>query len=188
MPAYSNDANTQPSCYSLVMIAKPKETSLAWKVVDVCMRPLMYAGAGTIKERAQETHRWHIQNLEHELVHKIDATQTISVASTDMSIRMPGYALFHLPLFGGWRDYIVLKANTTEPWHIGWYTEKDGHIIRFDLHKLTLQNESVRLLKGLQDRTTTFFAVNQDGVQIALTEIGHGRIGDMSEFQSVRLL
>ena len=169
------------------MIEKPEKISWYWIVIDVCMRPIMYAGAGTLKEQAQETHRWHIQKLKPNLVSSIDVQQAITVESMDNSTRMPGYALFHLPLFGGWRDYIVLQAESNEPWHIGWYTQKDGNIIRFDIHKLPLQNEPVRMLKGLQDRTTTFFAVDQHGTQIPLTVLGHGRIGQTKKFKSVRL-
>jgi hypothetical protein len=90
--------------------------------------------------------------------------------------------LFHLPIFGGWRQYIVLAAEHHGKWHIGWSTPDQTAVSRLALNA----DEPVRMLLG--PGSVSFFAITAEGFQIPLAMIGQGRIGDNGPHSKVTLL
>lgn len=141
----------------------------------------MFVAGGCKLDSIQETHRWHCQKINPIL---IDHNLSVIVEGTDNSKytnRIFPVPIFHIPILGGWKNYIVLKAESNRSeWHIGWvhlrYSE--GFIPRHSVHKLKLTNDKIRMLSLPKGHITVFFAVSQEGSQIPLTKIGEGFLGD----------
>lgn len=89
--------------------------------------------------------------------------------------------LFHIPLFGGWKNYVVLQpADSDQGWHIGWLAHDVAGVSRIKVRG------PVRLLLG--SGNVSFFGVNTEGEQIKLCKIAQGRIGDGSTYAKTPLL
>jgi hypothetical protein len=88
---------------------------------------------------------------------------------------------FHIPCFGGWKKYIVLKpAQTlTEEWYVGWIAGQHIGVSRIPI------TDMVRVLIGPDD--STFFAVTQDGTQLPLQCTSEGEIGSGGLYRWVPL-
>ncbi len=90
------------------------------------------------------------------------------------------FPVFHAPIVGGWRNYIVLQSlHIHTPWYVGWIA---GDIIGVS----RLSFPAVRVLRGKRD--TRFFGVTADGTQVPLKHVGCGRIGDGSPYGELPLL
>ena len=89
--------------------------------------------------------------------------------------------LFHIPLFGGWRDYVVVEPISLqgEEWYVGWVTGEVNGVSRIPL------KGAARLLRGRDD--ASFFGVNREGGQIPLQQCGHGRIGVRGPYARIPL-
>lgn len=149
---------------------------------DFLMSPLMYMLAGTVAEAPQETHRWNNLKFSWREVKLLEINLMTVVAGVPASRRWLGkIPLFHLPILGGWREYVVLEpAVPVMYWHPGWYT---SHVC--GASRLAKRGR-VRLLRGSE--TTSFFGVNEHGEQIPLTIVGYGRIGDGGPYAHLPLL
>ncbi len=133
--------------------------------------------SGAPSESPQETHNWHIQKLQDFVP---DPALAVVVQGKGTSpFKNAGGPLFHIPILGGWREYVVLEA--VGPWHVGWSVAGSATI-----NKLPLEGP-VRLLRGLDGWQVTFFALDTAGNQIPITVVGEGRIGD-GQHADVRLL
>jgi len=151
------------------------------RVVDVLMVPIMYLVSGTIFERPQRTHAWHIQQLR--LNEKTRLDQKIMVHCNGFNTRHKWDVLFHIPIFGGWRHYVVLHTiDYSLRWHIGWSSPNQTAISRLVLKR----GEPVRMLLGPGD--VSFFATTESGYQLPLVVIGEGRLGDKGPHSKVTLL
>jgi hypothetical protein len=146
----------------------------------------MCLGAGTFKESPQQTHRWnnhHLSVHESALLDPRDAVMCPGIP------RAGKHSLFrfHIPLLGGWRDYIVIRGCSGQPWHIGWHVPDVSKPV-FGVSRIVLPGDSlVRLLIGQND--TYFFGVSQaTGEQIPIMEFARGRIGDGGPYRRVTLL
>jgi hypothetical protein len=83
--------------------------------------------------------------------------------------------IFHLPRFGGWKDYVVLEpAEAIEKWFVGWGDGKVHGISRIP------QRGPVRVLKG--SRICNFVGVDSNGMQLRMKKVGCGQIGDGGKF------
>lgn len=147
---------------------------LGWlaRFADWLMTPIMYLLSGTLKESPQRTHAWNNMRLS-----KRDA----SIINLDRCVwcdRTPsasprfflGLPLFHMPVFGGWKEYVVLEPwGNHGAWHIGWITETSIGVSRLTLHG------PVRMLLGSTEGA--FFGISAEGKQIPLTKVGVGTIG-----------
>ena len=131
-------------------------------------------------ERPQETHNWHIQKLKEGTA--LDQSMTVKVAGKgDSPFKKAGGPLFHMPIIGGWREYVVLHADAPV-WHVGWAIPSGAY-----LNALPITDPKVRLLRGLAGWEVTFLAFDSTGNQIPLKVVGEGAIGD-GQHGSVRLL
>lgn len=169
---------------------KPLPLNPLFRALDYLMIPLMYLISGTYKERPQESHIWHGQNIPEDNLPSIDKDLSVASHSHEISTRKHGGILFHLPIFGGWKDYTVLESeNFNSEWYIGWIVRNSSSnsVTRFQVHKLPLTDSKVRMLTGNSNYSVMFFAVNTQGVQIPLKEVATGRIGD-GKFPNIRLL
>lgn len=158
---------------------------LGWleRFADVLMFPIMYIISGTFNEAPQQTHRWNNTKLKSEqIAHLRDDMKVfcegIKSAGVRFWLKMP---FFHIPLLGGWKDYVVLQpVDPTREWHVGWIADDVAGVSRIKVRG------PVRLLLGPGD--VSFFGVNSEGDQIQLHEISRGRIGDGGKYSKTPLL
>ena len=153
---------------------------------DIVMAPFMYALSVTwpcgTYERPQRTHRWNCIHLAVSDVKHLDREKMVHCKGVKHAMRRIN-PLFHLPLFGGWCDYVVVTPeSTTFKWHIGWIAE-DGVI---GISRIPLTH-CVRVLVG--SGNVDFFGIaTRSGVQISVTKFGGGVIGDGSIYRHFPLL
>ena len=152
---------------------------------DILMSPLMYVLSGVWLsrscERPQRTHRWNCVRLSSHDVDELDDFDMVHRAG-DRSARPRtffGLPLFHMPLFGGWKNYVVLYApSCVDDWYVGWITCDSVGISRIPLYM------GVRMLIG--PHPVSFFGVSvADGRQVRVQQAGEGRIGDRGVWRSV---
>lgn len=171
------------------MKAKPVHAPL--RLLDLAMSPLMRLISIAPLERPQESHAWHAQKFSADDIASIAIEKCIVVEGDDSSPIKSGFGpLFHMPLFGGWKNYIVLEVDAgIDTWHVGWIVRdaKTKDIVRAELQKLPLHEQRVRMLIGPSGRETTFCAFNIQGKQLNISCVGQGRVGDGSEYAKVRL-
>jgi hypothetical protein len=93
-----------------------------------------------------------------------------------------GIPRFHMPRFGGWRDYVVVcPVDPQVEWHAGWDTYDVTGVSRI------VNRGPVRLLTHRWG--SAFFAISADnGEQIALVMLGTGRVGDGGPYRKVKML
>ena len=131
---------------------KPKSLSSAWRVLDICMAPVMRFISGAPFERPQESHHWHAQRLSENEIRTVDINLAVIIAGNDRARINTGKGpLFHIPLIGGWRNYAVLEVQSSASvWHIAWIVRdiKTNEVVRADIHKLPISDRRVRLLVG----------------------------------------
>lgn len=153
------------------------------KILDTCMVPVMYLLQGNFNEVPQRTHRWNNAHLSVDDIGKYDESLAIHSDRDELAVkRWFGFIpLFHMPLFGGWKKFVVVKpVNNVQSWHVGWRTTD-----AFGLSKVPI-SDCVRL--GIGPDPAEFFAIDSNGEQIAIRLIGEGHIGRAGEFSSVPLL
>jgi len=149
---------------------------------DVVMIPLMYVLSGTLSEAPQRTHRWNNIHLSSEDVHHLKKDKMVH-SPGNRSARRPRVAMlpiFHMPIMGGWKRYIVISPQESKEWHVGWIAGKT-----IGITKIVLRGQ-VRMLIG--PGAVSFFGIDLSGHQIALTKMGYGHIGDEGKFAKTPLL
>ena len=157
-------------------ILSVRQVGLIARIADTLMVPIMYLISGTLLEKPQQTHAWNVQNVpvsgtEHLMGHMMVHRNGVK------AIGRWGF-LFHIPLLGGWKKYVVLDPDHEGAWHVGWKT----NVVQISVLPLV---GPVRMLLGSGD--VLFFGVNDDGVQIPIVEIGEGCIGDHGRFSKIQL-
>jgi hypothetical protein len=156
------------------------------KRLDGSLRPVMrfVAGPNAWLEEPQQTHYWN--NLKFSVVPpeiRRDAIQVAGDPTASSRWKWGFVPLFHLPIIGGWRNYVVLDpvSQYRYGWHPGWITGDACGCSR------VLIDGPVRLLRGPED--ATFFGVTaQHGEPLSLRIIGYGRIGDGGPYCQMPLL
>lgn len=121
---------------------------------DKLLVPFMYVAAGTFRESPQRTHRWNNRQLTPKEAYRLDLSEDYCVTranelETCLRWKWGFIPLFHLPIFGGWRKYIVLtpKDFTYEKeWRLGWHTKSLTGVSRIPVRN------RVRALVGDGDR------------------------------------
>lgn len=150
---------------------------------DNLMKPVMWLLGGFKNDSLQETHAWHVfdfdpSNFKRELMLEFEGDDDSNHDHKNPLINF----LFHAPLFGGWKKYVVIGHDLIEDidWHVGWHLiEKDsGKTVFSQLNKLSLRDRQVKLLKGSRKYITRFFAVDSKGQQIKLKFFDEGMHGD----------
>lgn len=143
----------------------------------------MYIVSGTFREAPQQTHRWNNLRLNPSQVDGLVDDMKVfcsgaRFAKIGWKFKIP---LFHIPIFGGWKDYVVLQPDDdNQHWHIGWLTCDIVGISRIRVRG------PIRVLLGPED--VSFFGVSADGDQIKLREVARGRIGNGGHYAKTPLL
>ncbi len=159
---------------------------LGWlaRIADVLMVPLMYLIAGTFSEAPQRTHIWNNTKLSKETTKNLSKNYAITCKGDERAVGRNGILdlRFHLPIFGGWKKYVVLcPVDASQDWYIGWISSIDAGVSRIKLRG------PVRMLLGPSE--VTFFGLNTEtNEQINIKERGSGRVGDTGPHTQVPLL
>lgn len=157
---------------------------LGWlaKIADILMVPLMYLISGTLSETPQRGHRWNNKRLKKSDIETLDTSSMVHCNGILNSMRFRWLFLFHIPILGGWRNYIVMKpVDSKKEWHIGYITNDMVGISRIRL------SGSVRMLIG--NGNVSFFGIDaKTHEQILIRKIGNGKIGDNGPFAKEILL
>lgn len=166
------------------MLNKLYVQPLGWlaRIADILMTPVMYVISGTLRETPQRTHRWNNTKLRPRQRVNLQTTMAVFCKGRKENVERFWFCIprFHLPLFGGWKEYVVLQPNSVEAWHVGWIGDDVAGVSRIKIQG------PVRLLVGPKD--VSFFGVNTEGVQIQLYEVARGRIGNRGEYAKIPLL
>jgi hypothetical protein len=161
------------------------------RLVDYLLFPLMALLSGFNLDSVQETHTYHTQPVNPRL---IDDSLALEVPGANASrFKNHGritshFGLFHVPILGGWRDYIVLEASSTGPWHVGWKLcdQYSGDILLCEVHRLPISDAQIKVLESPSGTILYLFACTPDGVQIPIRLVGEGTIGDR-KYPGIRL-
>lgn len=151
---------------------------------DALMKPLMYLISGTLKETPQRTHKWNTQSLSQKQREKISSENLLIIPGNPQASQRYLWfiPLFHVPLFGGWKEYVVIEPQTpNSSWYIGWTTNDLAEVSRVPL------DQGVRMLLGKEK--TYFFGINSEtGKLLPLKKIATGFIGDGGPYKKLPLL
>lgn len=153
------------------------------KAADGLMIPLMYLVSGTFVEAPQRTHRWNIEEIPRAVFRDFDPELMVTVPGSSDSFDGPRRVRFHVPIFGGWREYAVLAPGSDGVWHPGWTTGGDagGGVSRLRFRG------PARVLRGPGDMF--FFGLDAEtGKQIPVRVIGQGRIGRGGKYAKADLV
>lgn len=152
------------------------------KILDFLMTPLMYLISGTFKEIPQRGHRWNNERLSRSDVELLDKSIMVHCEGIPSSMRSRWFFLFHIPIMGGWRNYVVLKPATgCLCWHIGYITSDMVGVSQVKLSNI------VRMLIGPDE--VFFYGIDAvTNEQIPIKEIGRGYIGKSGPFSRELLL
>jgi len=162
---------------------KPKRQGLVGLIADYLMMPVMYILQGNFKEIPQRTHRWNNVHLRVDDIISLEADkiETIAADTTSSSWWVGPIPHFHMPIFGGWKKFVVIQPKESQKeWFVGWVL---GDFM--GLSKIPLKR-NVRLCLG--PLPLQFFGVDSDGRQIDIDIVGYGAIGKAGEFARVPLL
>jgi len=156
------------------------------KLADVALVPIMYLVAWSLVDAPQRTHFWNNTKLSPHNVENLALEMRLFFRGVEA--RKPWLArfipLFHMPIFGGWKEYVVLSPvrYNKEPfegeWYVGWITLDLIGVSRIPNYG------PVRLLLG--PAPVYFFAVSEIG-QLRLKKDGEGEIGKKCPFSHLPL-
>lgn len=156
---------------------------------DTLLTPIMYLAAGTFRESPQRTHAWNNRELTPKEARRLDLSEHYCVTGEADPNASPRWKwgfipLFHLPIFGGWRKYLVLTPSDfkyEKEWHLGWHTKSLTGVSRIPVRPY------VRALLG--NEPVTFFGIDAEtGYQIPLMRWGDGAVGDGGVFRNAPLV
>jgi hypothetical protein len=164
-----------------VIVVEP----LRWweHALDACFDPVMRCLAGTFSEAPQMTHFWNNKKLSQGDVQDLNDSCMVYAEGVCMAKprRWGVIPIFHMPIFGGWRDYIVIAPEAHQKrWYVGWICTDVVGISRVELAG------PVRVLLGAAP--VTFFGVDVHGYQIHVRHAGRGVIGEGGSFSQLPLL
>lgn len=151
-----------------------KKLSVLERFLDMIMLPIMMVLGKFKVDSIQETHPWHVQEIDLNLV---DLNMVIKMLPKDKSIyKKRNLFLFHAPLFGGWTRYTVFEVdyNNSTPFFIGWVDHKKSKAF---INRLPIFDRKIRLLNGTELFKISVFAVSSGGTQIPVSRIGEGKLG-----------
>lgn len=152
------------------------------KIADALLVPFMYLVSGTIREAPQGGHRWNNIRLRPADIGHLSRDKMVHCKGVATRFSSRFLFLYHIPVLGGWRDYVVLvpELRGTE-WHVGWIIGDAIGVSQIELFG------PVRMLIGPGD--VSFFGISAEShEQITIKEIGRGRIGESGPGSKIRLL
>lgn len=158
------------------------------KILDDMTKPLGYLMQGNFYDEPNKTRFWNNKKLSKADVGDLKEEWMVkSSGDKESSSRMflNFIPISHMPIFGGWRKKVILrpqiKLYNESFWHVGWITE---NVIGVSLFPIKENAVAVLMGKG----PCKWFAVDNNGLQLPLEEIGEGRIGVKGEFSKFLLL
>jgi hypothetical protein len=171
----------------MLRVSLPKTPSY-FRIIDYAMIPLMYFLGGFKSDAVQETHPWH--SFRGFNIDEVDRTLAIENTGTEStSFKQHFLFLFHAPIFGGWKQYVTFAPEVpVASFNIGWivYDTHTKKLLDRGINTLPVTNGMIRVLSGPPNFTGYFFAVDANGEQIKLKEVGRGTLGD-KQFPGIRL-
>ena len=162
---------------------KPQRQNFLGKIGDIVMLPIMYLLQGNVREVPQRTHRWNNTHLNNHSVSDLHAKMIEIIPGDSLARRrwLGPLPLFHIPIFGGWKKFVVLQPkNHIHEWFVGW--------IAFDALGITKIPTQGPIRLGIGPRQAHFFGLTETGKQIDVDVIGEGYIGQAGEFANIPLL
>ncbi len=150
------------------------------------------AGKGAWSDEPQMTHFWNNRSLSTHEIECLNPEMFYS-GEPDLTAIKQGWCRFHLPRYGGWKEFYVLAPNIEnfdqEFWSVGWFGEKTAGISRVPICKVnTFCGGCHYMTRVLRSRELVdFFGISSTGEQIPLKKIGEGRIGCRREFGNIAL-
>ena len=147
------------------------------------MLPLMYLLQFPSLEVPQRTHFWNNTKHSVDTISHLDSSALISITGDESATQrwIWGVPIFHMPLIGGWKKYVVIEPESQQDeWYIGWVP---GDVI--GISNIPLKGQ-VRVLRGKSN--TFFFGINEHGDQIEIKKVGEGKIGLRSLYSGAPLL
>ena len=151
-------------------------TPLTWweKRATRLLNPVMrlLAGKDGYSESPQQTHPWNHASFDISLTSLLDPAQMVRCAGITTAKPSHWYGInrCHMPIFGGWENYVVLEQLGVAVWYVGWITPTNVGVSRVPLYG------PVRMLIGPQD--VSFFALDKlNKRQRKIHNIGQGKIG-----------
>jgi hypothetical protein len=162
---------------------KVRPQGVIGRLADTLMTPIMYVLQGTLKEVPQRTHRWNNHKLDEFELSRVDFSKTISFPGVTSRKRWFSFIpIFHMPVFGGWKKFVVLvPVDPHKTWHVGWLPDDDKAGV-----SLVPVTGWVRVLIGSDP--VRFFGFNEHGLQVELVCLGEGHIGKADIYAKVPLL
>lgn len=130
---------------------------------------------GGFRFPVQETHPWHVKKYKWQGKGlKINGDDKRAIFSQSGISKYLG--LYHMPIFGGLKRYVVIKAdNFNKYWNVGW----DDHV-----QILKIYDSSVKLLVGKEGFNA--YGLGDNGKSLKLRIIGFGKLGDR-KYNGLRL-
>lgn len=166
---------------------KIKKVPLCFRFLDYLLFPFMWIICGFNFELPQETHRWHMMNFPNIDVPK---NKSVVIKGDDNSkYSAKGFPFFHMPIFGGWKNYVILEAKDFGKfWNVGWVVRFNDHSRqdRYQVQASRIYGSNIKLLKGINDSDKIFFAIGKNGGFADIKLIDEGRLGN-GKYRSVRL-
>ena len=157
-----------------------QQMGFAAKRANATFRPLMYILAGTVWEEPPQTYPWNLERLRPRQIQSFDRTPAWMVPVDAATGAVKLGVRSHMPVFGGWRDYVVLEpVEYVGEWYIGWIRDV------VEASRTPLQGR-VRMRRG--DLSVLFFGTTKNGTQIRIRLVGEGRIGEGGLHAQVPLL
>lgn len=151
------------------------------RLADAAMNPIMVCLSGAPNEAPQRTHRWNNRRLTEKDTDFLEPAHMMTFDGIQRQIKR-GRVRFHLPIFGGWRQYVVLEpVGGKRDWHVGWVTGGVRGVSQIRL------NGPVRLLRGPEP--ISFFGIcAHNYFQIGICWVWSGVIGEGGFYSRVPLL
>jgi len=180
-PFFINSANTSVIYNQNTSTFIIPTFSKYYKSMDQVLEPIMLILGGFKKDSVQQTHPWHVRNIDPNLISK---ENSLSFEGSDYytiykTQKGPG---FHIPILGGWKKYVVLEVESSNtPWYIGWIVydkNNNGEIIFSQININPINQNKVKVLSGSPNLYGYFFAIDKKGNQIKVEKIGDGVLGD----------
>ena len=155
-------------------------------LADIAISPFMYLFQGNYNEIPQRTHVWNNDKfVGSRYVDSVSSEYTFYDSGNNEE-KPKGLVRFHLPVLGGWKNFLVLSPVLEEvtSWHIGWHNWDEGGV--FAGISLIPIRGCVRVLQG--DKPMRFFGILPHGIQVPICLKGFGTIGQAGAYATLPLL